>query len=759
MAYDYSQLRPVDVARVLNRDAAPGHEVDIRVIRRHQDLAGTQIGADGRIHLLRYAAWLRARWKVLQKAGEAKGSGSSKGLVESYQQTKAVSAAKSRQASEKGRDIGELPPIKNRKRRAAGLADLETFCLTYLDTSFFRPFSRSHKKAAKKIELAIRNGGCFAFAMPRGFGKSTLAKAACLWAILKGKRRFACLIAASATMAERRLKEIKTWCETRPRLLEDFPEVFYPIRKLDGIPGRAPGQRYHGQPTRIEWSADKIVFPTMPNSVASGAVISACGLKGSEVRGQSHTLADGDVIRPDFVLLDDPQTKESARSVLQCDEREETVFADVMGMADSRRGIAIFAAVTVICPNDLAMRLLDRKRHPEFQGERTPMLWSLPENLPMWDEYGRIRTESLIADGDGVEAVEFYLANREAMDKGAEAAWPEFFLQTEISAIQHAMNLRLQDLRAFLAECQNEPLDEANKHGQQLTIEIVSHKIGGAAQGVVPIRCSHVTAYIDVHDKILYYVVSAWESDFTGWIIDYGTYPKQSVPFFAQSAPPVPLSTKHKGAGKDAIITAGLDAIEEKLLTREWIREDGAIMRIGKLLKDMGYEGDAVRSQSRRSRFGDLTMPAKGHFLRPGQEWYSYFNNKPGGQTGYHWRIPPPEDGLRFVLVDADHFKTMAADRIQMPANDPGGWTLFGRVPREHEPFAEQCCAEGRVWIQRGEAGKWHWEIKPGGPDNHWWDCLCGTAVGASLLGITVPGIQKRTRKRIKLSELQRRKR
>jgi hypothetical protein len=72
-----------------------------------------------------------------------------------------------------------------------------------------------------------------------------------------------------------------------------------------------------------------------------------------------------------------------------------------------------------------------------------------------------------------------------------------------------------------------------------------------------------------------------------------------------------PISRSAKGTGKDAIITAGLDALEEKLLTREWIREDGAIMRIGKLLKDMGYEADSVRSQSRRSRFGDLTMPAK----------------------------------------------------------------------------------------------------------------------------------------------------
>ena len=37
-------------------------------------------------------------------------------------------------------------------------------------------------------------------------------------------------------------------------------------------------------------------------------------------------------------------------------------------------------------------------------------------------------------------------------------AWPERFNHDELSAIQHAMNLKLQDERAFYAEYQNEPL-------------------------------------------------------------------------------------------------------------------------------------------------------------------------------------------------------------------------------------------------------------------------------------------------------------
>jgi hypothetical protein len=54
-----------------------------------------------------------------------------------------------------------------------------------------------------------------------------------------------------------------------------------------------------------------------------------------------------------------------------------------------------------------------------------------------------IRKVSLRNDGDGHEATEFYRENREAMDLGANVAWPERYNEDEISAVQHATNLKL----------------------------------------------------------------------------------------------------------------------------------------------------------------------------------------------------------------------------------------------------------------------------------------------------------------------------
>jgi hypothetical protein len=135
-----------------------------------------------------------------------------------------------------------------------------------------------------------------------------------IWAALSGTTLFVCLIAASADRAQNLLENIKTWLETNPLLQGDFPEVCYPIKCLERISNRQKGQKYLGTPTRIEWSADKIVLPTIEKSGASGVVISSSGMHGSEIRGQHHARSDGHVVRPQLVLIDDPQTTESALS-------------------------------------------------------------------------------------------------------------------------------------------------------------------------------------------------------------------------------------------------------------------------------------------------------------------------------------------------------------------------------------------------------------------------------------------------------------
>ena len=47
------------------------------------------------------------------------------------------------------------------------------------------------------------------------------------------------------------------------------------------------------------------------------------------------------------------------------------------------------------------------------------------------------------------------------------------------------------------------------------------------------------------------------------------------------------------------------------------------------------------------------------------------------------------------------------------------------------------------------------WQLRPQRPDNHWWDCIVGTAVAASVDGVTLDAIgkieAKKERKAVKL--------
>ena len=135
-----------------------------------------------------------------------------------------------------------------------------------------------------------------------------------------------------------------------------------------------------------------------------------------------YKRADGKTVRPSLVVLDDPQTDESARSLSQCATRESILAGAVLGLAGPGKKISGIMPCTVIRPSDMADSILDRDKHPQWQGERTKIVYSFPKNEKLWTRYAEIRAERL-RNGVGLKtATEFYGQNREAMDEGAVVA-------------------------------------------------------------------------------------------------------------------------------------------------------------------------------------------------------------------------------------------------------------------------------------------------------------------------------------------------
>jgi hypothetical protein len=197
-----------------------------------------------------------------------------------HERERARLAKLSRTASASGRDIGELPPVVDPKRRESCREDFRLYCETYHAATFCLAWSPDHLKVIASVEGAVLNGELFAYAMPRGSGKTSLCEAAAEWALNYGHRAFVAIIGSTEDHAAGMLDSIKTEFETNDLLLEDFPEVVYPIAKLDRINNRARGQTFRGKPTHITWKDREIRLPAIPGSRAAGGIIRVAGITG-----------------------------------------------------------------------------------------------------------------------------------------------------------------------------------------------------------------------------------------------------------------------------------------------------------------------------------------------------------------------------------------------------------------------------------------------------------------------------------------------
>ncbi len=753
MATDPRKLRPSELCRLLNSTPL-GEVINERQLHRHRTRAGMRIGDARFVDLLRYVAWLIEVRHAPREESEG----------DPYEKLKDRARARNVAIALAGRDIGELPSVADPERKARAARDFRFFCESYFPLTFHLNWSADHLKVINRIEQAVMSGGLFSMAMPRGSGKTTICECACIWAALNGHREFVCLIGSDEGHAMDMLDSIKMELDGNELLLADYPEVVFPIQALDGIANRCNGQLYQGERTHIGWTAREIVLPTMPGSVASGAIVKVAGITG-RIRGMKYKRADGRTVRPTLVVIDDPQTDESARSLSQCATRESILAGAILGLAGPGKKISGIMPCTVIRPGDMADNILSREKHPEWNGERTRMVYSFPSDEKLWLRYGELRAESLRMFGDMRLATEFYSSHRSAMDDGAQIAWPERFNHDELSAIQHAMNLKLQDEAAFFAEYQNEPLPEVKASDNELTTDQIAGKLNRIERQLVPIGASHLTMFIDVQATLLFYSVIAWEDDFTGYLVDYGTYPDQRRTYFTLRDARATLAHATKAGGLEGCIYAGMERLTADCLSREWRRDDGAMLRIEKCLIDAnwGSSTDVVYQFCRQSQFAGIVMPSHGRFVGASSQPFSEYKRKPGDRVGHNWRIPNVHGkrAVRHVVYDTNFWKTFIHARLAVAMGDRGCLSHFGDTPETHRLLAEHLSAEYRVRTEgRGRIVD-EWKQRPERGDNHWFDCVVGCAVAASMQGVSLPGADNLVSKRqgrVSFAELQRRR-
>jgi hypothetical protein len=619
----------------------------------------------------------------------------------------------------RSRATGDLDRL-NELRWDAARTSLKAFCVTYMPEVFAWEFGPAHLTAIDKAEKAVLSGGMFALAMPRGSGKTCNCEAAAIWAILYGYRRYAMLIAATNPKAEMMMDDIKQFVRRPGALHEDFPEV-EAFATLDNVGFRCRAlQLEDKKPSGAIWRTRRVVFPSVPDAPNCGGVVESVGLTG-DIRGRKHTMSDGSVVRPDLVLIDDPQTLESASSPMQTDDREAIIRKDILGLAGPGQRLAALMPCTVIRRGDLAERLLDTDRNPDWQGERTSMFVEWPRHLKAWENYNEVRVEGVRVGDGGAAANAYYLAHRQNLDAGAVVSWEARRDKMDISAVQTAMNLYFKIGKdAFCSEYQNQPLD-TDVSLTNLTPAIVASRTNGLRPGEVRKEALYVVGMADINRVGFHWAICAFRHDLTGDVVNYGRWPGNGEPLWRENE-----------EDPDTACFRRLTQFVPWLTREVRLYQNDQPRQLDWLSVDCGYlTGTVIRALAELNRGAPCP-------IRPGR-----------GYSSRHYRLPPKDrqiaNGENWDLRKLQDAPTLAhnadvlrRDMMQsfmLPVGSPGSLSVFGDDATMHLPFAEHVCANQLKRFVKGDDGRYDmYDWQQTGHDD-WCDAVVGCTAAAMRLG------------------------
>lgn len=676
-----------------------------------------------------------------------------------------------------------MPPCADPARRAALEADDIAWLRWYFGPEsncpdpFTYDFTAQHLEIIEAIHRAIRYGGDQSIAASRGEGKTTLCERLVLKSLMSGVIPFAVICAATGTLAANILESIRDAIEENERLAEDYPEVCVPVAALENTPNRAHyqlasgarhdnGEPYEAHATRFQWCGQELVFPAVPGAPASQAILATRGLDAA-VRGLKRKGR-----RPSLVVIDDPDTEDTARSEEQSKKLEDRIDRALGGLGGQRRNVARVMLTTLQSRICASYRYTDPSEKPTWKGKRFRFLVSPPSRVDLWDEYIQLRQQGMV-DGDefGRAAHQFYLDHREEMDRGAEVANPHRYnedrlpdgSQSEVSALQHYYNeVARLGVEAVATEYDNDPPEESGPQESGITAARVQKQLSGYPRGVVPPQATTITRGVDIGKYALHWVVRAWTDDATGTTIDYGVQEVRGT------APNVDEGVEH----------AIRRALQEWLESQEdepYTRPDGEIVRPAMTLIDARYKKRAIYAAAAEA--GKGVYPAMGFGKSQGcvkRSFHAPSKSTPHRRVGHGWILSRQPEGLWLVEMDADHWKEWEHDRWMTSPQKPGALSLFGEHSsgkgrltadeKQHHSYAHHICSE--VVVEEVVRGQVQRGFKAKTQNNHWLDASYLSDVAASLCGISLldarrnkQGKQaKQAKQRVRLSEIKAKK-
>jgi hypothetical protein len=601
----------------------------------------------------------------------------------------------------------------NPERREAAIDDPALFLKTYFPTRFYNPWAIHHLEMIRAIEHAAKFGGDQAIAAPRGDGKTEICTAMIVWAILAGFVRCPVIVASTAEFAKGIFKEIKLHFESNDLLQADFPEVCDYVRDLDGAPSRANKQHNGGKKTRIVWTQDKVVLPNVDGSSYGGVTIVYRGLD-SAIRGIRP--------RPDFVLIDDPETKESAKSDSQIADRTLAIERDIAGLSGPDKSLARVMLTTIQNRRCLSYVFTDPKVKPSWHGRRFKALVKEPDNTELWEEYIALRQQDQQNEDKATDnAGAFYLANREAMDAGAVMGNPYRIKPGSISALQTFYNQVADNGIGFaLSELQNDPEDDSPIDSLKLRPGTIQKRMSGLQRHELPkVDSQKILVGLDIGKYVSYWVKLSLYGNGTGHVIDYGVMETHGV------------TTQTDDTAIEVAILKSLELWRMDIMARntpdavmvdtgdftpaiyEFIRRYGAPFYCSK-----GWEGGRLEMSGANSPTRLFFEECRADFQQAAGVWLYNFNS-------WHWKYQVHQ---RFLTQTFNEAQIINDGSLSVWSTDD---------TRQHLAYSHHICAEERTekFVEgKGMVRKW----EKNNPNNHWLDATAMALMAGGVLGVRV---------------------
>ena len=227
--------------------------------------------------------------------------------------------------------------------------------------------------------------------------------------------------------------------------------------------------------------------------------------------------------------------------------------------------------------------------------------------------------------------------------------------------------------------------DDTAKLKQEEVIEALKayaiHK-----RGIVPSEAVALTAGVDVQEDRFYFVIRAWASDYTSWLVLEGEVPTWEM-------------------------------LKKILFMNRYPTTDGSQMAVELACIDSGYRTQEVY------RFVEENYPRAVAVKGASSDMKGRPYSLPSQELRRQLGISAP------YLVNTLFFKDFIYMRRGIPPGEPGAWYIYEGVSKE---YLQHITSE----VRKIRKGRVRWEKRTEHTPNHLWDAEVYAAVAAEILNV-----------------------